>query len=166
MATAPAAHLSGLLSNLRILISNSAAFRTWTTSANPTAALAHIKLTESDPASNRPFCVIGHTSGLETPVDLGVIASGTRNFFDLKARLYVIFQNDITETADFDAQYEFENIVGAIIAEIQVLAGSGGYLNVVRIECEGVWRSDDAETESTGAHFTAQYIFWIWGAGA
>lgn len=163
MATAPTGTESKLLDNLRTLVANSSSFQTWVGAENATVAKASVTIEESAPGSNRPFAIVG----FDSPPEREASAGGTRNYFELRTTLWLAFEAAISDTdSPEDSLYEFTNTVGAIIGEMELLAGTGGYLNATSIRCEGIGRSDIGEASASGAFYRGSYVVEVTGVGA
>lgn len=111
---------------LRTMLSNSAAFRTWTSTANPTAALARIYVGHVD-APTLPFVLIGVKD-----YDFQRVAGGWQNVFAPSGSCLVMFTAAAgtgTTTAEL---LGFQATCVNILAEVWDLSGVSDNLSIVR----------------------------------
>lgn len=160
MALAPSGPLSLPLKNLQTLVSNSSTFQTWVGAADAATAAARIYLVGEDKsATTRPFAVVHHLDPAE--FNREAQAGGAVQCFVESGAVGLIFEDDVgaAYAADHaDAEMEFTNIVGAVISEMEDLAGSGAYLNVTRFGViTGPARSALDEAESEGDYYGIQF---------
>jgi len=149
------------LSHLATLLSNCAAFRTWTSTEDAAAALERIYYVEFPTASaTRPFAVIDFDENWGGEA----IAGGASNTFVHEGSLLLLFRADIAEANQ--AKHEnstlaFTNSVGAVLSAMEALSGTSGYLNIVGIDREsGPARSSDTE-ETAGSDYYMEMAFTI-----
>lgn len=140
-------------SYLAATLAASAAFQTWTGTANPTAALARIFFEETTPDKATPIAIVTSNS-----YDRTKIAGGTRNYFMGRGELYLFFRDVVLKgesTVDSDIQASldlFENNVGQTIDDMEALAGQAGYLDIERMHPDGpVARVEFQEAEAVAA---------------
>lgn len=137
------------LFNLETLIASSAAFRTWTGTANVAAARDRIYYPDTDDDDvTRPAAFIGagpsymmesKGGGEGSHVDFGGGAMG------------MDFEANVTEDDPKDAFNAFANEFDAVIVEMNALAGTSGFLNVRAIRrTAGPARSEPDEGEEGG----------------
>lgn len=152
MATAPTGEFSLLLANLTTLIAKSASFRTGcgittgTEAAKQAAAEARVYWPGHalpDPAV-RPFAWIRLGDGGEFVGD----DTGGAGFYP-RMRLRVLFEKDAsTDDEAKERHVKFWNWVGAVVAEMQALAKTAGYLEVTGMTLTDAVMSDPREKEA------------------
>lgn len=88
---------------------------------------------------------------------------GTHSWFGFEGALAMGFESDITEGEDVDLEARrLRNIVGAIIDEMNLLAGRGGYLAIDQIDKEeGPVESAIDATETENAEHFFQMTFMV-----
>jgi len=152
-ATGP---LSLPLENLRTLLANSATFKTWVGAADVTAAKDRIYLAGvAGTAYTRPYAVVmqAGAGGLERVAE----ADGAAKRFIASGRLLLALEDDVPsdyQSSYADAELDFTNTIGAIISEMEALAGTSGFLAVKHIAIHsGPARSDADEKSSTGDYY-------------
>ena len=152
MAVTPSGPLSLPLDNLRTLLANCPSFQTWVGAADAAEALAAISLVAVETVE-RPLAIVMQAPGRGWASRQN--AGGAANWFSQSGTLLILFEDDVeAEAIEPDAELTFTNLVGAIISEMQDLAGSGGHLNVTSIAIkDGPSRSDFSEKESTGDYY-------------
>jgi len=128
------------------------------------AARAHcyrIAVDEPIPAK-RPFALVTQHEDWSQESEAG----GTGHAYTGSGTLYVRFEVDVADADQDDhaAAYQtFANTVGTIIAEMQALAGTAGYLSVHAVELAGpIQRSGPDERASEGDYHEA-YLLVRWG---
>jgi len=154
MAVVPTEMISLPLHYLRLMPADSATFRTWVGAADQAEALARVYVNrEASPV--RPFAVAAWATNWGREATSG----GGRNYFEQVGDLMLMFEDDIAAGLDeADAYYTFTNTVGAILAEIEALAGQAGYLNIVSIAVEnGPARPGSDEKQTTDDFYQALY---------
>lgn len=154
MAVTPAGMVSLPLHYLRLSIADSAAFRTWVGASTQAEALARIYINR-ETTPTRPFAVVAWDRNWSREA----ISGGGRNYFEQRGDLMLMFEDDIADGLDeADAYFTFTNTVGAIIEDIEELAGQAGYLNVVSIAVEnGPARPTEDEKQETSDYYQALY---------
>lgn len=118
-----------VVENMRLLLADCASFRSWVGAADQAAALAKIFVRGDIDVLSRPFAVVG-PNGVD---ERERVAGGTRNVFMARGEVLVHFESDVAsgDAGSHEAAfYAFENVIGAIVDEIQLLSGSDGYLNL------------------------------------
>lgn len=116
---------------LRDTLSQSAAFRTFVSAANATAALSSIYYGLKTGFSP-PFAVVEWG-----PQTWDMRAGGSRNYFDHEGMLRLRIVGTVSSSADSaasDAFVTFVNTVGEIVDDLQELAGTGSYLDIRRLD--------------------------------
>lgn len=150
MAIVPAGMISLPLSYLRATIAESAAFQSWTGTADAAAALLRIFPVATESVIY-PLCLVDWADNFKRSMD----AAGSRNYFRQDGDLAMIFM-DIVDPAhdETEASYDFMNKVGAVIDEMESYAGKPGYLDIQSIAIEsGPMRPKLAEVESTALDY-------------
>ena len=127
MAVVASGVLSLPLKYLRDTLAASASFQAWVGAADASAALAKI------------LVVAGTTTGNYAVVDWAdnwqreATAFGARNHFEQTGDLGVLLmQGTIGGRPEDEAAWTFLNTIGAIVAEMEALAGTPGYLDIRR----------------------------------
>jgi hypothetical protein len=166
MPVTPSGHLSLPLSYLRNTIAASASFQSWTGTVDATAAAARVKIVEYPEASVEdpsaivlPIAVIDWAGVYERVMD----AAGTRNWFDARGALSIMFRSKITDTDPGDAAFTHLNNVGAIWADLENLAGtataSTSYLDITAIrKVRGPERPTLKEVTALGYDFYQTFL--------
>lgn len=154
MAVVPAEMISLPLHYLRLMVADSAAFRTWVGAANQAEALARVYINR-ETSPTRPFAVVAWATNWGREATSG----GARNYFEQVGDLMLMLEDDIAAGLDeADAYYTFTNTIGAILAEIEALAGTAGYLNIMSITVEnGPARPDSDEEQTTSDFYQVLY---------
>ena len=134
MPVTPSGMLSVPDALLRTMLSNCPAFRTWTGTANPTAALARIHLIVKPAAAARPFALIDFGGEFNAQRNAG----GSQHYFQHSGSLLLLFEDDVdsanaADGKDADAEYEFRNNLGAVLSELEDLAGRDDNLTISRM---------------------------------
>ena len=171
MAVSPTGPISKPVYNLQTLLANSAAFQTWvgatgTAEEKVTAARARIYIAAKPGADVlRPHALIWVGDEWDSAVSSG---GAVQHFLD-RGTLYMDFIDDVDEDDKDDhgdALLAFTNNVGAVIGEIEALAGSNGYLVVNRISKRmGPVRASVVEEDSLGDYYFFSFDVG-WGVGA
>lgn len=143
MTVSPSGNLSLPLKYLRDTIAGSSTFQTWTSSANAAAALAHVYILVAASDYTNPCAVVEWESAR-----WDLESRGTRNMFEQSGGLRIIFQDAISESAESDAAYDFTNNVGAILADMMVLAGTAAYLDIISMSMDSPKRPDEDERQT------------------
>ena len=154
------------LENLKTLLANCAAFQTWTSTADATAAAARIALF-AEAASGRtlPDSVIFW--GADNDIGSNKIAGGAGNSYDRQGTADIFFTSDIATTyADYEDTLDelmvaFLNDVGGIMDDMDELAGTDEYLNVTGWQkVSGPTRSGKEETEEPLVQIVMRVMWW------
>lgn len=87
------------------------------------------------------------------------VATGTRTHFDGEGELLLLFRGEVDGGHDEEqAAYVFQNKIGAILADIEQLAGRAGYLDIREIrQVSGPQRPDEDELKTAGDYYQAIY---------
>lgn len=154
MPVTPTGMISLPLDHMRKTIADSAAFRTWVGAADQAAALAKVYPVLTT-ATTPPFAVVDWAENFRRLK----VAGGTRNFFRQEGDLTVLFRGAVNAAHDdADAAYTFLNTVGAILAEMEALAGTAGYLDITGITLvDGPSRPLEDEKQSFADFYQAIY---------
>ena len=162
MAVTPTGSEGVPLVKVRALISQSAAFQTWTSSGSAGAALAHIHYVGLDnPAAvTHPFAIVGYSQ--EDGHDRAKV--GSPRAFDDDGSVVVAFVAEVhSEAATIaDQVVMFANNTGAIWTEVVALTGVGDALNIEKITRQfgPLLSSSDEEADDPThleSHFRVQY---------
>ena len=119
--------------NLRNLVADVPAFRTWVGAGDQTAARARCYVAGVDEGDyTRPFCL---AITEETPTDRR-IAGGAADVHLEEGNLLLLFEDDTdgNATTHEDAEVAFTDNVGGILSGVIALAGRPGYLSIAAIE--------------------------------
>ena len=132
MTVTPSGEYSLPLYNLQTLLAASAAWQEWVGAANAEGGRRRIHLVAVDAAEAlRPLAWIDQGDDWSRETEAG----GARNHFKGSGTLKLWFEADVPkeyEDSHRHAMLWFMNKVGAIISEMEQLAGSGSYLCVHR----------------------------------
>jgi len=118
--------------NLRNLVADVTAYRTWVGAADQTAARARCYVAGVDEGDyTRPFCLVFTE---ETPTGRRLAGGGADVYAD-EGHLLLLFEDDLDATAETNegAEVAFTNAVGGILSGILGLAGRPGYLSLSSI---------------------------------
>jgi hypothetical protein len=155
MAVTPDGMISLPIYYGRLLVADSATFRTWVGASTQAEALARLYFNkETSPV--RPFGDMGWDGDWTREA----IAGGERNYFEQTAGgLLLMFEEDIAAGLDeADAYFTFTNTVGAIIKEMEERAGTAGYLDMVSIAVHsGPARPSEDEKQTLGDYYQVLY---------
>ena len=151
MTVAPAGPLSLPLDRLKTILSNSTTFQTWVSAASAALALPFIHLVAvSDPS--RPHALIGRALGSGAARGVRSIQGGST--FEHSGRLLLRFEADIhADNIDVpsDAEFEFTNNVGAVLAELEAASGEVADLQITSwSEFQPPQRSARDEKQASG----------------
>lgn len=154
MPVVPTEMISLPLHYLRLMVADSATFRTWVGAADQAEALARLYLNK-ETAPIKPFGVTAWDSNWGREATSG----GARNYFEQAGDLMLMFEDDVAAgLSEADAYYTFTNTVGAILAEMEALAGTAGYLNITSITVEnGPARPGSDEEQTIGDFYQVLY---------
>lgn len=127
MAVSPSGILSLPLYYLRQSLAASTNFQTWVGVETAAAALAYIHYFGTA-SETRPFATIGYSDEWSREI----ISRGARHYFQSTGNpLALTFDADINSEHDLnDALFTFTNTVGAVMADMEALAGTGNYLAI------------------------------------
>lgn len=157
MPVAPTGMISLPLDYLRLTLADATAFRTWVGAANQAAALAKIYPIQkaSYTSADLPLAVVDWAENFRRVKNAG----GSRNWFEQEGDLSVIFRGAVNPAHDdADAAYTFLNSLGAILSEVETLAGKPGYLNITAISLQdGPSRPNEDEAKELGDFYQAVY---------
>lgn len=144
------------LENLRTLLANAAAFQTLVGAATANEALASIyRAAKDNPDNSVPFAVVRWPVPAEwnRTSDSG----GAANYFVESGAMEIIIQNPIPTALLSDsalAELHFLEQIGPIVRDMELLAGSGTYLNAYHfVPTMGPGRTHPKEKESRGQFY-------------
>jgi len=181
MAVTPTGQISLRLEDLRTLVANCAAWRSWTQTATVAAAKEKVYLVdlpppakdeaheEEDLVARRPFAVVDE---FEAPndrsgADAFVMDRASLGAFQLGGRLLLSFEDDVPPEDAGDpaaAKLRFMNNVGAVLQEIKALgAGENDLLSVHRVARWEPWRRSPKEEEPTQGDYMRVSFVVTWG---
>ena len=153
MPVTPTGPISKILDHAETLFAISATFQSCTGAIDADAAKAFIHLvevsTDDDSPPTRPMMIIEHDS-----YESERVAGGATNTYAHSGTITVWIEHVISEADEVDASHDFTNKVGAILQEIQDLAGSGTYLNVTNWD----WLERPTRAEDDAGAVTDLYI--------
>lgn len=150
----PTGMLSLPIDYLRNTVASSSTFRTWTSTASE--ALAKVRVHAVSAASNAtaPLAVAGWLPGY-TRTKVG---GASRNHFEGQGQLILLFRAAISEAANADAEYDFLNKVGAVVSEMELVAGTATYLDIESITLsDGPYRPEENESQGIGNYYEALF---------
>jgi len=147
MSVSPTGMLSLPLHYLRLTVAGSSNFQTWVGAANATEALARVYPILTDTLT-LPLAAVDFADNFRR----SLFASDVRNWFKQEGDLAVLFRASIdSEHNEADAAYTFLNSVGAIISDMEALAGKPGYLDISGITVDaGPQRPLEDEKKTIG----------------
>ncbi len=166
MALTPSGLLAKPLDLVRDLFAAVTAFQTWCGHAGDATATksghTHIDAVPAASVLHRPYLLV--TNGPNSSGDSRKGGSGTRNHFvhewDIAIRfcaaVLVAYGDD-----DSQAYLEFANAVGAVLAGMELVAGTGGKPNVIS------WRSvqppirSSSDDEAEGDFWMQEYLLTV-----
>jgi len=178
VAVTPTGIISLPLHYLRLTVAGSSSFQTWVGAEDAAGALAYVFGEEVEWGSDTaaadklgPFAYVAWAENWARE-RYGV---GDHNLFaqrgDLtlafRAPIAAAYQNaqDGSDYTGLDAATAFGNTVGAIIAEMEVLAGTAGYLDIATIAMDGTpERATNDEADSVGHYYQVSFTI-SWGEG-
>jgi len=113
----------------RTTLAACASFQTWTAEASAAAARLHTHLgavTDAEPARPLVLAAMGDAFTARAMEEPCVVP-------DIEGEILLIFEQAVAEgQSEKDAKIDLLNHVGAILEEAEQLAGTGGWLNIVR----------------------------------
>jgi len=131
---------------LRHTVAGSASFQAGVGVGNETQALEHVYAVSAGPR-DLPWALVDWGPDFAREK----VAGGSRNFFDQAGVLALVFRAAVESSdTDSEAAYRFMNTVGAVVADMEQLAGLPGYLNITGIVLAGGPRRP-SEDEVAGA---------------
>lgn len=142
----PSGMMSLPLHYLRLTLAQSANFQTWCGALDANDALNYIHPVSLDSASGN-FAVVDWFDNFSRTADSG----GDRNYFLQEGDLMLYFRAPIEDgDTDAEAAYKFTNQLGAILGDLETLAGTPGYLNLSRIQLsEPITRLTEDESKAS-----------------
>ena len=168
--TTPAGIISLPIQNLRVSVADCDAFRTWVGASGDDAqeqARARIHNTALPPPDGggeytlnemkglRPYAIIGMAPDDRQPgFQMSIDSVGAAGFdYELSGRLAMLFEQDVPDEIKNDPgeiDIRFLNTCGAILAELGVLSGQGGYLAWSDLDAHGPFRTHPEFVETYG----------------
>jgi hypothetical protein len=154
-STTPSGSVSLIIENTRLILAASATFQAMVGAENPGEARASILYPIVDATDYARPCAILWFGDGEHPL----IGRGLHSEFGERARVGCRIERTI-DAADDDAGEEndaylvFANIIGAILSEIEALAGTATYLDITSIRIADLPRTP-LEDESAGTRYYA-----------
>ena len=147
MSVAPSGMFSKPLHNLRLTVAGSSNFQTWVSAGNATAALARVYPIFST-SYTLPMAAVDFAENFQRSMHAG----GARNWFTQEGDLALLFRGSVNAAHDeADAAYTFLNTIGAVLSDMEALAGTAGYLNIISmILDEGPQRPLEDEKATIG----------------
>lgn len=147
MPVTPSDELALGLDHLRKTVAASSTFQAWTSSADATAALAHVYQGEAPDSASRPFAVVWVQR-----LGGNAIASGASFDFDNVGVLgFQLVQTISSGASAEDAYVEMLNKVGGIRKDMLNLAGTGTpYLNIQMFDVKSVFRYSEPTEAARG----------------
>lgn len=151
MAVEPTGLFSLPIHYLRLTIAGSETFQAWVGAEDAAGALDSVHIVALRSGFTLPFAVIDWTKSFTRTK----LAGGVRNHFEQAGDLALIFRAAVdSEHSDAEAAYTFLNEVGAIVEEIEELAGQAAYLNINGIYLEdGPYRPGEDEEQTSGDYY-------------
>ncbi len=117
------------------------------------AGYTHVEIQVGGPT--RPFCLIDWAANFKR----SALAGGMRTFFEGEGDLVMLFRADVDSSQDEEtAAWAFLNVIGAIIEDMEELAGTAGYLDIMGIErIRGPHRPEEDEVKTAGDFYEVVY---------
>ena len=102
-----------------------------------------------------PFCLVDWGPNFRRRAAAG----GARTHFEQEGDLAMLFRAGIDPAHDEEtAAWAFLNVIGAVIADMEELAGTAGYLDISAITRErGPYRPEEDEVKTAGDFYEAVY---------
>ena len=171
-SAAAAGPISLPLDHLRTLVAASSTFQAWVGATGETEAQriasakehVYVAALPAPIAAKRPFALVAHGDAWQREADTG----GAGHSYLKTGSLYLGFEANVAEAnqvagSEGDAFIAFANEVGNTIADMEVLSGTGTYLNVTRIsEYVRPRRAHPDEAGNAGVYYEAAYTI-DWG---
>lgn len=129
--TTPAGIIGGPLADMAAMVSQSAAFQSWTESANAAAALERVYYFKAPGDAAHPFCIVD-CGNLHQGKNVG----GSIPALMAQSGVYVYFEDEAdTETDMAEALAQFINHAGEVLLEVFEQGGNGSsYAPVLHLE--------------------------------
>lgn len=155
MSVTPTGFLSRPLAMMRDMIAASAAFQSWTASADATEAATYVHLLAAPANAERPFALVDFGDFVR---ERDAVQNGIRFRQRIGgSNLVVWFQDDVAPQAvEPDATMEFCNQVGAVWADLELAAGKRNpeTLNISQFELVAApARVEEQDRQSVGDYF-------------
>jgi len=163
VAVTPTGIYSLLLEDLRDLLAACASWRTWTAAADAAAAKALVYRSETDRATaGDVFALVGF--GDDAEFESSLHGRGT-----LKLRFMANVPDALKdEDGEFEigeAETDFSNHVGAVLAELLALGGTGGYLYVRNVASEAAPQGPSEDDVADPRFAQTWRVYWGREAG-
>lgn len=144
MPTTPTGNFALTLDNLKTLVASSSTFQATVGAATATAARDHVyDLGAPAPAdTTAAYAAIRLVEGWQSSMDQ---SGGGSSWHSMPLRLFFQRADDDEDNAT-ERAVKFWNWVGAVIAEMEALAKTAGYLYVTGLRLSGHKISDPAES--------------------
>lgn len=142
---------------LRLTLAGSSTFQGWVGAANASEALAYIYAVSVAGDATVPFATVDWWENFSR----GKIGTGA--YFALQGDLMLVIRGPRdTDATVADAAYTFLNKVGAILGEMEALAGAAGYLDITGFEqVEGPASPTEDEIKTHGDFYQVIYrVLW------
>lgn len=142
---------------MRTILSDSAKFRTWTGTANPTAAKARIHIGGLDAEDIvRPYALI-----LNVAPESFSVGGGTRHYAVPAGTISVAFEMAIAADVTWEnATFALDNAIGGIIGDLVALSGDrDGHIDI-RLEGE---EEDERADRKEDADTFSKILVWRFG---
>ena len=151
MAVSPTGPLSLPLGHLKTLLGASGTFASWIGSSH----VRFVEVTAAEDKDLRPWALIDQGADWER-TKFAADAGRLRGGGSLMLRVLADVPAEHADDAG-DAQFWFTNQLGAIVQEIEELAGSDAYLNVTGINLVELERADETVANTEGDYLTALF---------
>ena len=175
MPVTPSGPISLRLEDLRTLLANCPAWRTWTGDATAELAKRHVHLVDIPPAPSaagysaadlaelRPFARVDEYEEADRLVGGFVLERVSLGAFMPSGKLVLTFEDEVPQEDANDpaaAKLRFMNNVGAVLKDLVDLGdGEGDYLSVHKVEKLGrIARATEEDVETMGDYLQAQYV--------
>lgn len=143
MPTTPTGNFALTLYNLATLVASSATFRATVAAADVAAARAYVYwLGDTAPADTTPaYAAIRLQEGWQASMEQ---SGGGAHWHTMPLRLFFQRRDDANDDAT-ERQIKFWNWIGAVVAEMEALSKTAGYLYVTSFRLSGHKLSDPTE---------------------
>jgi len=152
VAVTPTGIYSLLLEDLRDLLAACASWRTWTDAADEAAAKALVFPVAAEREAADVYAVVGHGDDAEFESALEGRGSLSLRF---SAAIPEAYEDDVAE-----AEVWFTNHVGAVLADLLALAGTGGHLFVRYVRAAHAPRAPSRDETGTPRFRQDWFVYW------